>query len=82
MLANHLISFGEFAAMYLSVWSNVMWDKEDQLKNFEEVVAGSGGSWMGNSTATVQSAIRSHTISCYRESSSRPWAFPFPRPRA
>ena len=41
--ANHLISFGEFAAMYLSVWSNVMWDKADQLKNFEEVLAGSGG---------------------------------------
>jgi hypothetical protein len=34
--SNHLISFGEFAAMYLSVWSNVMWETGN-LQNFEEV---------------------------------------------
>ncbi len=35
--ANHLISFGEFAAMYLSVWSDVIWPNIDDAKNFEEV---------------------------------------------
>lgn len=34
--ANHLISFGEFAAMYLSVWSETSWpDDTDNMKNFE-----------------------------------------------
>ncbi len=36
--ANHLISFGEYAGMYLSVWSDVIWPAEvDTMKNFEEV---------------------------------------------
>ena len=36
--ANHLISFGEFAAMYLSVWCDVSWPEDiDTMKNFEEV---------------------------------------------
>ncbi|QGY44858.1 hypothetical protein GM418_14630 [Maribellus comscasis] len=35
--ANHLISFGEFVGMYLSVWSDVSWPEEiDNLKNFEQ----------------------------------------------
>ena len=38
--ANHLISFGEFVGMYLSVWSNVTWpedidDVDNDMKNFE-----------------------------------------------
>ena len=34
--ANHLISFGEFAGMYLSVWSDVVWPADvDNMKNFE-----------------------------------------------
>jgi hypothetical protein len=34
--ANHLISFGEFVGMYLSVWSDVSWpDDIDGMKNFE-----------------------------------------------
>lgn len=35
--ANHLISFGEFAGMYLSVWSDVLWDPAG-LQNFEEIL--------------------------------------------
>lgn len=36
--ANHLISFGEFASMYLAVWSDVNWPADiDGMKNFEEV---------------------------------------------
>ncbi len=35
--ANHLISFGEFAGMYLSVWSEVLWpDEIDNMANFED----------------------------------------------
>ncbi|MCB0629567.1 MAG: hypothetical protein R2824_19710 [Saprospiraceae bacterium] len=34
--ANHLLSFGEFASMYLSVWSDILWDT-DNLPNFEEL---------------------------------------------
>jgi hypothetical protein len=34
--SNHLLSFGEFASMYLSVWSDILWDV-DNLPNFEEV---------------------------------------------
>jgi hypothetical protein len=35
--ANHLISFGEFAAMYLCVWSDVLWPATvDDMKNFEQ----------------------------------------------
>ncbi len=42
-VANHLISFGEFASMYLSVWSNVLWpemedDKWKELQNFEDEI--------------------------------------------
>jgi hypothetical protein len=36
--ANHLISFGEFACMYIAVWSDVIWPAEvDTMKNFENV---------------------------------------------
>lgn len=36
--ANHLISFGEFASMYLAVWSDVSWPAEiDDMIDFEEV---------------------------------------------
>ncbi|MBX2873584.1 MAG: hypothetical protein KTR30_15830 [Saprospiraceae bacterium] len=34
--SNHLLAFGEFAAMYLSVWSDTLWDV-DNLPTFEEV---------------------------------------------
>ncbi|WP_413935684.1 hypothetical protein [Nitrospira sp. BLG_1] len=34
---SHLLSFGEFAAMYLLVWSNVLWDKS-ALSSFDEIV--------------------------------------------
>ena len=36
--ANHLISFGEFITMYLSVWSDVTWpgNIDDDMKSFEE----------------------------------------------
>jgi hypothetical protein len=34
--ANHLLAFGEFATMYLSVWSDILWDT-DNLPNFEEL---------------------------------------------
>lgn len=34
--ANHLITFGEFASMYLSVWAKVLWDPA-ALQNFEEI---------------------------------------------
>lgn len=36
--ASHLISFGEFVTMYLSVWSDISWPEEiDDMANFEEV---------------------------------------------
>lgn len=36
--ANHLISFGEYVAMYLSVWSDTTWPEDiDSMKNFEDV---------------------------------------------
>ena len=42
--ANHLISFGEFAAMYMSVWSDALWtvdldkDEGDNIfQNFEDI---------------------------------------------
>lgn len=39
--ANHLISFGEFAGMYLSVWSDVSWPEDiDKMVNFEQVFNG------------------------------------------
>ena len=34
---SHLISFGEFCAMYLMVWSNVLWDI-DALKDFDDII--------------------------------------------
>lgn len=34
---NHLISFGEYAAMYLYVWSNALWDL-DKLEGFEDIL--------------------------------------------
>jgi hypothetical protein len=35
--ANHLISFGEFAGMYLSVWSEIPWpDNIDNMADFEK----------------------------------------------
>lgn len=35
--ANHLIAFGEFVGMYLSVWSEIPWpDEIDSMTNFEE----------------------------------------------
>lgn len=34
---SHLLSFGEFAAMYLLVWSNVLWDKA-ALTTFDEIL--------------------------------------------
>jgi hypothetical protein len=30
--ANHLLSFGEYCAMYLAVWSNAVWELDDDLK--------------------------------------------------
>lgn len=36
---SHLMSFGEFAAMYLFCWSNVLWDM-NALKTFDEVIEG------------------------------------------
>lgn len=44
---SHLMSFGEFAAMYLFCWSNVIWDK-NALKKFDEILEiffGSSGPW-------------------------------------
>jgi hypothetical protein len=35
--ANHLISFGEYAAMYLSVWCDSIWPDIAQAEHFEEV---------------------------------------------
>ena len=35
--ASHLISFGEFAAMYLFVWSNVLWSLEE-LEDFDQSI--------------------------------------------
>lgn len=35
--ANHLISVGEFAAMYLYVWSNVLWSLDD-LEDFDQSI--------------------------------------------
>lgn len=36
--SNHLISFGEFVGMYLSVWSDTSWpDDIDSMKSFEDV---------------------------------------------
>lgn len=35
---SHLISFGEYCAMYLFVWSNVLWDLE-ALEDFDDVAA-------------------------------------------
>ena len=34
---SHLLSFGEFASMYLFYWSNVLWDLS-ALKTFDEIV--------------------------------------------
>jgi hypothetical protein len=34
---SHLISFGEFAAMYLFIWSNTLWDIK-ALKTFDEII--------------------------------------------
>ncbi|MGZ8159079.1 MAG: hypothetical protein ACXWT1_11475 [Methylobacter sp.] len=34
---SHLISFGEFAAMYLFVWSNALWDL-NELKDFDDII--------------------------------------------
>jgi hypothetical protein len=39
---SHLLSFGEFAAMYLFCWSNVLWDVS-AMKTFDEIVE----SWLG-----------------------------------
>lgn len=37
--ANHLISFGEFASMYLAVWSDETWPQDiEGMKSFEEVI--------------------------------------------
>jgi hypothetical protein len=44
---SHLISFGEFAAMYLFYWSNVLWDKA-AFKTFDEILDtlfASSGPW-------------------------------------
>jgi hypothetical protein len=30
--ANHLLSFGEYCAMYLAVWSNAVWELDEELK--------------------------------------------------
>lgn len=40
--ANHLISFGEFASMYLAVWSDVTWPENiDEMEGFVEAVKAS-----------------------------------------
>jgi hypothetical protein len=44
---SHLMSFGEFAAMYLFCWSNVLWDKS-AFKKFDEILEGlfaNSGPW-------------------------------------
>ncbi|MFN0086630.1 MAG: hypothetical protein ACKVX9_14670 [Blastocatellia bacterium] len=37
---SHLLSFGEFAAMYLMAWSNALWPDIAGLKTLEQIVAG------------------------------------------
>ena len=41
---SHLISFGEFSAMYLFVWSNVLWNVEE-LKDFDDIVSEIKSDW-------------------------------------
>jgi hypothetical protein len=44
---SHLLSFGEFAAMYLFSWSNVLWDT-GALQTFDQILEGlfaSAGPW-------------------------------------
>src|SRR5262249_11430115 len=36
---SHLLSFGEFAAMYLFCWSNVLWNM-NELRTFDEIIRG------------------------------------------
>lgn len=47
--ASHLISFGEFAAMYLFVWCNVMWSLEE-LEDFDQSIENFGRPSSPNST--------------------------------
>jgi hypothetical protein len=56
--ANHLLSFGEFAATYLMCWNNAIWSKElhgkyEQLKDKEDFLA----TWDTYPLTTVEQAL-------------------------
>ena len=38
-IANHLLSFGEYCAMYLAVWSNQVWEIDGAKPKFESLAA-------------------------------------------
>ena len=42
--ANHALAFGEYCALYLFFWSNILWPEPDDFKDRDDVFTESGSS--------------------------------------